>query len=366
MKFINQGINIKLLLIVLIIFVTNCSSNSSVSTTETIAETAIDNTQRLKGTQILKDDLSAISAHIIDTLLLTKQTDSDTIFKVYSLPELNYLGFLGHKGNGPNEFTAPRYSGEYTIENGKIFMWIHDARKFRFRKVDVYASLNKRTAVVEQEIYIHPRHGLTQFLFYMNDSIVIGNTGYESIEKARLRKFNFKQDTILSSSYVLPELKNIDKLPTSMAYSIFFDRLKFSKSRGLLVSAMQKFDRIDFFDMNLNHLKTIHFGDEAMALDMKNSRVKPMYQYYKDLLLTDDKIYGLYCKILLEVDMPSKPSSIRVFDWEGRLLNTVQVADDLMSIAIDEHNGHMYDVDFENEKIIRYDIDGFKPENQEQ
>lgn len=317
------------------------------------------NDGRVSGTQILHDDLGAISAHIIDTLLLIKQTGSDIVFNVYTLPDLKYLGFLGKKGNGPNEFIAPRYSGDYRIENGKIFMWIHDARKFRFRKVDVYASLNKSTAVVEKEIYIHPSHGLTQFLFYINDSTVIGNTGYDSVQKARLRELNFKKDIVTNSSYVLPELKNVQKLPNSVAYNIFFDRLKFSKTKGLFVSAMHKFDRIDFFDINLNHKKTIQFGDEAMVLDMKNSMTKPMLQYYKEIVLTEERIYALYSKAVLKENMPSKPSTIRIFDWDGKLLKTIKVVDDFMGMAIDELNGHLYAVDFENEKILRYNLSDF-------
>ena len=107
----------------------------------------------IKGSRILENDLGALGIYLTDELLLTKQTDSDTIFKVYSLPNLDYMGFLGLKGNGPNEWTAPRYSDDYVVDDGETYLWMHDARKLRFRKVDIIKSLNQPTAVVKEEIY---------------------------------------------------------------------------------------------------------------------------------------------------------------------------------------------------------------------
>ena len=310
----------------------------------------------IKGSRILENDLGALGIYLTDELLLTKQTDSDTIFKVYSLPNLDYMGFLGLKGNGPNEWTAPRYSDDYVVDDGETYLWMHDARKLSFRKVDIIKSLNQPTAVVKEEIYIHPKHGLSQFLFHINDSIVIGNTGYESLEKARLKKLNLTRDIIVAENKTFPTMESGEKLRPSSAYALFFDRLKFSKERNIFVSAMQKFDRIDLFSVDLTHLKTIYFGEEAIKFDIDEYQSKPVYQYYKDLALTSEYIYALFCKVELKENMESLPSQVRVFNWEGSLVRVIQLPDDLMSIAVDEKTQMMYGVDFNNEKILKYNI----------
>ena len=54
--------------------------------------------------------------------------------------------------------------------------------------------------------------------------------------------------------------------------------------------------------------------------------------------------------------MESLPSQVRVFNWEGSLVRVIQLPDDLMSIAVDEKTQMMYGVDFNNEKILKYNI----------
>jgi len=344
-----------IIIVVTFFFLSNCQTDQNNKSQQN--NTRIIN---IKGESILKKEYGAMSIAVVDTLILVYIKGSKDFYHIYNANTLNYIGRLGKRGNGPSEWSAPHYSGQYIKTDSAILIWINDVFKYRFMLVNVTKSLKQNIPVVEKEYRHSPNFYLTQDLLYVNDFKLVGTLGMDAIEKGRLCLYN----PILNSVQItnlFPKISNQNNFNTYDLYQIYFDDIRLKPDRSLLVSAMNTFDRIDIFDTTGNVIKSI-IGNEVKIdgiKNKKNSELVGLTSYYEDIYLSDEYIYTLY------YNQPVKdygeifiPTEIRVFDYTGNQLFCLKTEDYLMTFSVDENNGWIYGVDYFNEKILKYNIQG--------
>lgn len=319
----------------------------------------------LKAEQIIKNDNSAIAIYSIDTLLLAASNGTENHFNIYGKNSFKLLGNLGVKGDNPNSWLFAFYTNQFTKEKDGLYIWLSSPVKGKFMKVNLTKNIKSKSSIpiIEKTIPIDIKKFTFNNLVYVNDSIVFGNSGYFDIERVRLKKYNSFSNQV-SESKLFPKTLNNNLFSSDEMNKLYRGQVKKHPTKNLFVSALRFFDRIDIFDEELNKKisilgKGLHKDNELDISKLNNKGGEPfneLYYYNFDFDLTQKYIYVLYYNQLYKDYGQTKPTEIRVFDWNGNSKFLIKIDDYLMNISVDEDNGYIYGVDFFNEKILRYDI----------
>ena len=198
--------------------------NSLLINNEVIKEPNFGINVEISGEQVLFDELGAIKLSVVDSLLLIRQIKGDQPFHIYQLKDMSFIGKLGYKGDGPDDWLAPRSLNQFSVVNGQILTWIHEARRSELRHINLSRSLTESTMVIDRRVKMHPRLGFTHHAVYINDSkeFVIGNLGFESYDKDRLRKYDIETGKVVKAGFI-SRCQGLQSLSASQKYQLYFD-----------------------------------------------------------------------------------------------------------------------------------------------
>jgi len=345
--------------IVLSIFLTACQQTES----QYIKEQYLDFPQvfELKSQEILPDEIGVIEANTLDTLLFLTINGGDDFFHIYSTA-LEPLGKFGKKGFGPNEFQAPVIIDQLEKSGNEVFIWINDKFRYTLSRINLTESLKQHTTIITNQIELEPELALSQEVIFLNDSIVVGNMGVESLNPYRLRYFNLNSgSTNLTED--LPSIDDPKKIKRGDYYTLFYSFIGIHPQKDKIVSALNYFNRLDIIDAKSGGtLERITEGsghsEFNAATRVSNGQFLNLHNYYFDIDVTEELIFALY------YDQPDSeygdkmiPTQIRAFDWDGNPKFLIKVPDYLMNISIDAERKVMYGADYYNEKTYQYNLE---------
>jgi len=323
-----------------------------------------DSTIILKDPEIvLKKEYFAKRIVAVDSLLIVQTNQNSSLFKVYNAESLKYLNSFGKKGDGPNEFSYPFTNSQFTCDDDGIKLWTNDLWRYKTSLINVSKSIKNNVTVIDKVINHNPKHDFTHDLNHYNNEVFYGNHGPDAIERFRITKYNHSTETVTHAE-LIPKVDNMNLLNRSSQYALYFDYLGIKPDKSRLVSAMNKFNRIDFYDLDLNLINSYSETDENEITDVKDILHKSgkdlvnLRNYYYSLQCSNSYVYALHRNGQLASENGKKDINvdIRVFDWEGAPKYLLKVPNDLTSFTVDEKNGWIYGVDSYNEKIYRYKI----------
>ena len=122
--------------------------------------------------------------YTIDEYLVLKGFGRDSIYSMYELSSLNYLGSFGHIESDPTGLKSSIYSGQYTQSDSGKIMLVNDGIANKLYFVNIEKSLRSSNTVIDKTINTS-KHSLSSHLFELNDSTLIGNMGLSSLKKGR-------------------------------------------------------------------------------------------------------------------------------------------------------------------------------------
>lgn len=322
--------------------------------------------QSLKGKVILENNYEKNSSiFVADTLLIIGMYHDSLTYNVYHTNSLKHLGALGKQGEGPNDWHISYLTGQYDITSKGIMVWVSEPIKGILSKVNVSKVIQSKSPkpVVEHSIKIDNNIFPFNEVFFVNDEKIIANSGYDDIDRVRIKSYNTKSKKIRKSD-LFPKIKNAKYFPAPVLYNYYHTFFEKHPSENLFVQAMYVMNRIDIFDENLNLVKSIVGGEnwkddyfDAQKIDIETDFMKDIKQGYSDLAVTNHFIFALDINKKLSASTGLvQQSFIKVFDWEGNPKCLLEVPNDLFSITVDHRKGYLYAIDIENEKILRYDI----------
>lgn len=301
--------------------------------------------------QILQDEVAELDVTILDTLILIHKYSAKNFFSVYSKESWQFLRDWLKNGNGPNEFSAPKLIRQ--IGSEKLFVYdVFKGGVFQLKP-------NSADLSIDYLSDLDPAIGLTQDMVFKNDSIIIGNLGYLSPDPYLLKGFDFKNQKdlfIIQNS----ELEQYEAQGISDFYTTFYNFFRMKPDGHKSVMAFNYFDRLLIFDKDFNVTNEVVGESGVKSLKIVDGEPVDLINYYFDLEVTEDYIFGLfYDQPESEYGDKMQPSQIKVFDWDGVLLKVIEVPDYLMGISFDEENQVLYGVDHFQEKILKYDFSGY-------
>lgn len=308
----------------------------------------------VEGQEILVNEIDVIELEIIDTFLFLRTRKNSAIYKVYSIPGLDSIGIMGYRGNGPNEFLAARYMGQETIHENNLFAWIEDPLHFRFMEINITQSIN-RDLSIRKLLELSPKHPIGKDLFYINDTLLIGNSRNDALYSNMIIYFNPISNETINFIPNPDHIKNENSLFTHELYEINSSHLKLKPDKSMIVCAYNYFDKMYIYDISGNLLKVVGNIDQTIEVDRNLNN--ELTNYYFDIEVSDKYIYALYYN-QLEKDYAEviQPTYIRIYNWEGTLIHAYEIPEYLMSFCIDEENNVLYGLAFYESMIKKYDL----------
>ena len=351
-----NGTSLYIILSLLLFF--SCASPSEGNSQVISSKTTLSQAE-----EILADEDAIISVHFFGHFLIALLNDNTLSYAIYDTGNsLKKLGTIGSIGNGPDQWQGFYATGQYEKTDLGHSFWVVDPIAYKLRLVNIEQSLLTGTPVIEERYSIHPKYGLNQFTYRMDSGVFIGNLGLGAMDRTRLKKLDIKTE-LSSQSELIPAVDGIERADPTDIYNIYFDYLRMKPDKTKFVSAMSLIDRLDIFNANLTLANS--FVEEPKAnYVLKDFDFNNKIFHYRSLDATDNFIYAAYRKQKItelideaESKTAAPPKSeIRIFNWDGELLEILEVPYNVMSFAVDEKNRLLYIIDFYNEKNIKLDI----------
>lgn len=269
-----------------------------------------ENKKALKGNEIVEFDGSVKAIDIMDSLtipidlykvntigstnnfLFALSVSSDTLIKVFKLPEYTYLGAFGKQGPGPEEFNN-LVPSSFTGYNDQLV--VTDLKSVRFFELDI--SESKKELVfrkIRQERIIGSYIPLNM-AFILNDSTIGGQ-----VDGAQLQYSIFNTRT--ESSWEIapyPELR--DNIPQTANYHLyqFWNALK--PDQKSIVSAYVNFpalkiDRIDTGEDILIEVTPKNPQNQTIEIGAGDRSVNSfaLFKYFNAVEANNEFIVGRY------------------------------------------------------------------------
>lgn len=302
--------------------------------------------------------------------LIIRNINSDTIYRVFTLPNLKYLGWFGKIGKGPKEFLlAPQ------IRNYNNFIQLSGVRKISLINLPHGEVANNFEVKEDYPVpgNIHPLNEA----FTLNDNryygIVFGGRKIE-IDKRKELVF-FETETYTTGSLI--------DFPSSSLHT-GLPNTSFTHPKHIAVSP--KNDKFAFFYTLypwvrifnekaeiLNEVwvdglpKQIKFKNLASkASDDKVPNLVLGYNYYDKVISTDNYLYALFRNDKGIKTGPEKFSfgrksisnpELHVFNWDGKPIFRIKLLENTSAFELSLDEKYLYSVALNTpNKIYRYDL----------
>ena len=320
----------------------------------------------LEGEEIIQDDYHHHhKVYILDTVMLTTSNGGDYHFHAYHTQTQEYLGSVGVRGEGPDEWTMPFTTvGQHEVTEEGLFLWFFDYQRGHLSKIDLTKTLQSGSPypVLAKSFRIDGRKFPYVQLFYLSDEKLIGDSWIDEQDKVRIKSYNPRTEEV-KKSLLFPSMKNLHLLPAEVINSLYSSPFVKHPTKNLFVQAMFVMNRIDIFDGDLNLLQSVVDGEnwqndyyDAEDINPASAYLKERIDGYDGLAVTHDFIFALEAKKPLSDAVDRPESFVRVYNLEGRPLCLLQFGNNFNAIAVDEAEGMFYATDYSNEMVLRYDI----------
>jgi hypothetical protein len=321
----------------------------------------------LEGQEILTQDYNHHhKIFVVDTLLVTMVNSGKNHYHVYHKNKLTYLGPIGVRGEGPNEWEIPQTTvGQFEKTDEGIKLWYFDFLRGNYSLMNLTKTLKSGSAypIVDRRLRIDMKIFPYYQLFMGENSKIYANGWIYEQNRVRIKSYDLERK-VISKSGLFPAIKNNSRLPAETMNSLYGGSFDKHPSQDKFVQAMFMFNRIDIFDENLKVIKTIVDGEnwkdnfyDGLEIDPTKDFFEERIDGYNGLTLSENLIFALEMKRNVNSEINKENESfIRVYDWEGRPKAYLTVKHDLSSIDIDEKEGKLYATDYTHELVLRFDI----------
>ncbi len=334
------------MLIIAVIALNSCKNvDQSVDKFKTEIECTLDS---IKVTPVLLDERKLILAN---DLLISMRYDADTVFRVFKLPDMNYLGGFGMIGKGPNEFLTPIVS---SINMFNTHLSVADLRSLQL--IDLTTGEQKIESVEYVKTISFPGE-LSQlnYAYMVNDSLIYGLL-LSKAEK-ELIKYNIingKVTNIIDYPDIYPDL------PKDSYRTLYLKQIDFAPDRSKFVFTYIQIPMLRIYSIDGDLIKQVKYADapEQTKFSVSDGRVvnNARYFYYQNVQATNDYIFALYELSQMqgkEFKVLSK-KEMHVFDWKGKPVLKINLKDWASTYVVSPDNSKIFFINPMKEDYIYF------------
>ena len=348
-------INILACLICLTLF--SCSRESELYQPDRLIEVENDYDVKSKSCQVIDTLVQNIGgAYSIDNYLIVLTNNSGSLINVYDVRNDKKIASFGDKGNAKNEFGDSFWHSYVTkYPNGEIMLNVSQAAGTITKVINVNKSIKHGKCCLER-IIKHTQNNASTFsrpYFFGDNSYIC----YKEVSYDDPRDNIFYAPNIICSDKgkiktkcVFPKTIKTDYLNNIFcAYSFTYSvRPDFKKS----VNAMKFIDIINFVD---THSLEVIGVCNKLSVDMsyfesdinESNLTKKIKLYNIAICSSNEKVFVLKTNgVSIQDIYDKKPFNkfIFVYDWDGNLLDSFEVKEELAYIAYNEKYNMLYGI----------------------
>ncbi len=336
--------NIKILLLSLILFVSCDNQNTDSSSVRFPIQESISGYAYETPPVIFSKNNNIIVA---GNYLIEIEPSSSTIFSVFELPDVNYIGGFGAKGRGPKDFplvdalTANYEDGDisiYDLQNGFMFINLDD-----FHENKDYAILN----TLKIPLSLSPLNDA----ILLTDSVICGQPYGGQRDESYVRFNVLSNEVDYFGDY--PDLYLTSR--KNIFWQIYNRRsvVKPDKTKFASFCSQIKMFRIYNNDGTLG--KEVVMETQEDFFEDEWIRINPI-KYYGIVQATDDYIYVL-CENANDDDLLDNKPTLEIWDWDGNPIASFSLDRSISAFDVTMDNKSIYCTDRTVvDSIYRYDI----------
>lgn len=333
----------------ILLFICFSCSEKKINEIEPIGSTKVTQLKAEKVKKIEEDNEFSELAVVGKNLILLDRSQSE-IFQVYSTSNFEKLGSFGKEGDGPDDFSLPKFVKNSVSEKSDEF-WIFDPNKKRFQNIKVNKNLTSGYSLKEN-IIMDPKILGSFDINIMPSGKIIGKNPIEG--KGSFYLFDPETREIFWQEFH-PKIPDESLFKKSKAF-VYNSLLLHNEKNKKIAQAMYYFNQVHIYDENANLEKTFTVGDLITPDLSEESRsfIPPsLLNSFVDLKATDTYIYALYTGLKqseLRETEENFYSTIYKLDWNGNLIETYKLELLLNLITLDPLNNKIYGLHFKSDK----------------
>jgi len=347
-----------LLFIALLVFTLSCNNEPQIEEVDLPDYTVVD----LDSFNVKPSLLLPVKMAVNKNLLIILDLSTDTLFRVFNLPDLKYSGWFGKKGRGPREYYYIDPSGFRFYDD---ILQIVDLRSIYF--------INFTSEIICDNYDIRDKFSIPGELLTFNYIFKLDINNFcglcQTLNSAKsLDKFNFQTKEI-SSFIPYPDL--VKEVPENAKRTVYSFSVEVKPELDLFVMAYNFFPLIRICDKKgeINHEILVKKLPEQIVFQQLGSRESNLLNgaiYYEDIKTTTKYIYLLYKprKGIRVDEHQYEPYSIgsnelHIIDWEGQFVRRIKLSEKILSFAPSIDDTYLYFTkDNIDRKIFRLNLKG--------
>lgn len=269
---------------------------------------------------------------IEDKLVIFDHTKND-IFKVFKLPNLEFIFSYGNIGKGPDEFSSIDPNSMKKIDNKLCFL---DNHTIKWLSVG-----NDKMAITKSKI-IRIEQAPTNRLLLLNDSIYLADAFYGDKIKDEFQLINLNKKKVIRQFGDFPNEK-IDFKNEIEKYLAYMKASASNLNNDKFISFYLYFNRLKIFNNSGRLLKevVVNSNHSKFKPDERNNNIIYRVEPYT----TDEFIYVLnieQSKKDFESEISTFMPKLEIWNWQGELLDKYFLDKPIIAFTISEDNSKLY------------------------
>jgi hypothetical protein len=265
------------------------------------------------------------------------------LIHVLDTDNMSYMFSQGKTGFGPGEISN---ASDFDLGSNDSTFWVYSSMEKRISEFSLFEQSDLAMHQIKQPVNFFKAYSC----LFLTDSTFLG-TFVDSPH--RLVEFGLTSDFEkgYGSLENFTERTDLDYFNLSQINSGWFNS---NPEKSVFAIASIYYDKIDVFDTRTKEFKTIYGSDPEVfefELHQEASGSTVIWAWdapyqYRDLEITEDRIYALYGGISEpEIQKTSEVAkTLRVYDLDGNLLEQYELDRSLRSIALDKINKKIYGI----------------------
>ena len=270
---------------------------------------------------------------------------------VCDLRTMNTLAEIVNVGRGPDEYNYISVYNHVFRDGGDLGVWIYSSEMGRAAKVNLTRSCRERRTVVDTTVIMRDHAvsaaggiaGQVVTFDVLNDSLAI----YRTVTEKQVLETGICD---YRARRIFRRFDMYEQMPGDPSLAAGTFGVKHDLSRVAFVPAM--LDQTDFCDIDGCNAFSVSTRRKPVTVE-DVARTDPSQQrgYTMGVCFTDDRI------VINRPDYRTGTTSLRIFDWDGRLLHVLQPDVVMNGISLGD-DGVLYGMISDTE-LCRADISGY-------
>lgn len=261
-----------------------------------------------------------------DLIIALERSNSDTLFRVFSTKNSEYLGGFGYTGPGPLDLEFAQISIRSVNLEGNILK-VSDVKSLRTFLIDSKGIIESGK-VSKENIKLVNRIPFPGAIMGMDNPTFVGDSviyGKPDGSDKQFISYNLN-DRSITDIFDFPNFR--EDIPASNNSTLYSKVFRYSPLHEKMVIAYRLFPVVRIYNVRNSEYMELSYEPKYDQMDIERDgnyiRTTPLFNYYGAIDITDKGIYASYDEFRwvrgeggLEAFRGSETMELHSYDWSG-------------------------------------------------